>query len=223
MNPSLNEYYGKSIRIAPDGFSFYKQDGKRLVSKSFPNDSCALVSTEAPQFFAPDEPLTVVAAWHVPILVPSELYDPAKGRDYLSLQFDISRLGKSFADEIGAYTAVYSLTQNKLDALSRLSNPQQIVSETTLAFRMLRDLDATSAIFIGHNEGFIDVAAAHKGEPLLANRFQLTEPSDILYYLLNIVKQLNLRSPELLLHFFGNEDRKLLQLLKSYKIKPVIL
>lgn len=223
MNPSFNAYYGKSIRIAPDGFSFYKQDGKRLVSKSFPNDSGALVSTEAPQFFAPDDPLTVVAAWHIPMLVPAELYDPAKGRDYLALQFDTSRFGDAFADEVGAYKAVYSLTQNKLDTLSRLPNPQQIVSETTLAFRMLRDLDATSAIFVGHNNGFIDVAALHKGEPLLANRFPLTEPADIFFYLLHISKQLNLRSPEILLHFYGEEDRKLLQLLKSYKIKPVIL
>ena len=223
MNLSFNEYYEKSIRIAPDGFSFYKQDGKRLVSKLFPNDSGALLSTEAPRFFAPDDPLTVVAAWHVPFLVPAELFDPAKVRDYLDMQFDTSHFGDTFTDEIGAYKAVYSLTQNKLDVLSRLPNPRQIVSETTLAFRMLRELDATSAIFVGHNAGFIDVAATHKGEPLLANRFPLTEPADILFYLLHISKQLNLHSPEILLHFYGEEDRKLLQLLKSFKIKPVSL
>ena len=223
MNLSFNEYYEKSIRIAPDGFSFYKLDGKRLASKSFPNDSVALISTEAPRFFAPETPITFVAAWHVPVLVPAEIHNPTKEREYLALQFDISRFGDTFSDEVGPYKAIYSLTQNKLDVISRLPNPRQIVSETTLAFRMLRDLDAASAIFIGHNNGFIDVAATHKGEPLLANRFQLTEPADILFYLLHISKQLNMRSPEILLHFYGEEDRKLLQLLISFKIKPVIL
>lgn len=223
MKPSFSAYYGKSIRIAPDGFSFYKQDGKRLTSKSFPHSSSALISTEAPLFFAPDDPLSIVVARQVPLLVPAEIYDPEKGSEYLALQFDTAHIGSIHADELGAYKAVYSLTKNELDTVSRLSNPKQVVSETTLAFRMLRDLEAAAAIFIGHNANFIDVAVTHKDEPLLANRFQLTEPADILYYLLNITKQFNLRSPEILLHFHGEEDRKLLQLLKSYHIKPFIL
>ena len=189
----------------------------------FRKESNALITTEAVTFFESGEPVGIIAARHVPMLVPAELYNPGKERDYLSLQFDASMVGRTFSDDVGPYKAVYSLTQNDVDTLSRLPFLQRPVSETTLAFRMLDELDTASAIFIGHSATFFDVAVTGKKEPLLANRFLLTEPADILYYLLNIIRQFNLRSPELLLHFHGEEDKKLVQLLKTHLIKPVIL
>ena len=223
MTPTLNEYYGKSIRIAPDGFSFYKHEGNRLAVKSFPHSSGALMSTEAPVFFAPGDALRIIAARHIPLLVPAELYSPTKARDYLALQFDTSRIGQTYSDPIGNYRAVYSLNQNDVDTLARLPFPHQVVSETALTFQMLGQLNAVSALYVGIDNDFLDVAAVHRGEPLLANRFPLTDPTDILFYVLHIIRQLNLHTPDMLLHFHGGEDRKLLQLFKKYQIKPIIL
>ena len=223
MNMSFQAYYGKSIRIAPDGFSFYKTEGKRLTVKSFPRTSDALLSTEAPQFFGIDEPVTVIAAQHIPMLVPAELYLPEKDREYLDLQYDTSRLGATCTDDAGAYKAVYFLTQNEKDTLGRLPFPHQTVSETTLLYRMLCEQEADSALFVAQNAAFTDLVAVQKGELLFANRFQLVEPVDTLYYICNVIQQFNLRQPQVYLHFFAEENKKLPQLLKTYKLNPVIL
>ena len=63
----------------------------------------------------------------------------------------------------------------------------------------------------------------HKGEILLANRFQLVEPADTLYYMYNIVTQFHLQNPALYLHFFAEEEKKLISLLKTHKLDPNIV
>ena len=223
MNRSFQEYYGKSIRIAPDGFSFYKQDGKRLTVKTFPRTSDALLSTEAPLFFGTDEEVKVIAAQHIPVLVPTVLYRPEKAPEYLALQYDTSRMGMINADDVSVYKAVYFLTQNEKDTIGRLPFPHQTVSETTLFYRMLCEQEADSALFVAQNAAFTDLVAVQKGELVFANRYSLVEPVDTLYYICNVIQQFNLRQPQLFLHFFGDEDKKLPQLLKTYKLNPVIL
>ena len=223
MKSSFQAYYGKSIRIAPDGFSFFKPSLRGLTVKSFARTSDALLSTEAPQFFGTEEKVTVIAAQHIPMLVPTELYLPEKDRGYLDLQYDTSRLGATCTDDVGAYKAVYFLTQNEKDTLGRLPFPHETVSETTLLYRMLCECNAESAMFVAQNAAFTDIVAVHKGELLFANRFQLVEPVDTLYYICNVIQQFNLRQPQLYLHFFTEENKKLPQLLKTYKLNPVIL
>ena len=92
--------------MSPDGFSFYKPDGGKLICRTFPNNSSDLLTIQAPLFFPLGETVTVVAAQHIPMLVPEELYDPAKDREYLALQYDISQLGATYSDQVGAYRAV---------------------------------------------------------------------------------------------------------------------
>lgn len=223
MNDTYKLYDRESIRIAPDGFSFYKPDGRKTASRTFPNSSGALLSTEAPQFFDTGAQVTVIAAQHVPMLVPAELYDPGKDREYLALQFNISKLGATFTDAVGAYQAVYFLTQNELDTLNRLPFPHQTVAETTLFYRFLCEQRDTSALFVAANPEFTDIVATQKEELLLMNRFRPAEPEDTLYHILNVVKQYNLRQPALYLRQFGDGSRKLPQLLKTCNLNPVIL
>lgn len=223
MKSSFQEYYGKSIRIAPDGFSFFKTSPGGLTVKRFPRTSDALLSTEAPQFFDAGEKVTVVAAQHIPMLVPTELYQPGKDREYLDLQYDTSRLGATCTDDLGAYQAVYFLTQNEKDTLGRLPFPHETVSETALLYRLLCESNAESAMFVAQNAAFTDLVAVQKGVLLFANRFPLAEPADTLYYICNVIQQFNLHRPQLYLHLFTDENHKLPQLLKTYKLNPVIL
>ena len=223
MNATYRLYDTESIRIAPDGFSFYKPDGDKTAVRHFANTSGALLSTEAPQFFGDGTDVTVVVARHIPMLVPAELYDSAKDHEYLSLQYDISRLGATFADTMGAYKAVYFLTQNETDTLNRLPFPYKTVAETTLLHRFLCAQGNPTALFVAANHGFTDIVVTQKEEPLLVNRFSPAEAEDTLYHVLNIVKQYNLRQPALYLRQFGEEGRKLPQLLKTYNLNPVIL
>ncbi len=223
MNSTFQTYYGKSIRIAPDGFSFFRQSGKRLEVTTFPNSSSALLTTEAPRIFDTDEPVTIVAARHVPMLVPAALHNPDKHREYLDLQFDTSSLGEIFTDTVGDYKAVYFLTKNETDTLGRLPFSRNIVAETTLLYQFLCEQNAESSLFVAANPAFTDIVAVHKGNLAFANRFHQTEPADTLYYICNVVKQYNLHQPEIFLHSFMEENKKLPQLLKSYKLKIEVL
>ena len=223
MNTVFQQYYEKSIRIAPDGFSFYKHDGKLLIGKFFPRSSDALLSTEAPAFFGSDDTITVIAAHYIPMLVPNEIHDPEKNSAYLQLQFDTSQLGATFADVTGQYSSVYFLTKNENDTIGRLPFRCEVVAETTLLYRFLTENTTEPSIFMALNRDFVDILAVQKGEIAFLNRFPLVEPSDILCYIYNIMKQFNLRQPELYLHFFAEEDKKLVQLLKQYSFKTNIL
>ena len=223
MNTSFQVYYRKSIRIAPDGFSFYKQEGKREIRKDYPLTSDALLSVEAPQFFTGDEQVTVISAHYIPMLVPDELYNPGKVKDYLNLQFDTSRLGDIHTDTMGNYRAVYFLTQNEKDTLSRLPFSQEVVAESTLLYRFLCEQEHDNSMFVALNDGFTDVVAVQKKEPVLLNRFLLVEPADTLYYICNVIKQHNLHQPVVFMHFFGQENKKLIQLLKSCPVKTIVL
>lgn len=223
MNPIFKKYYGKSIRIAPDGFSFFRHSGERLDVKTFPASSNALITTEAPGFFQPGDRVSVIAARHVPILVPSELHDPDKNREYLDLQFDTSSIGGVFADTAGDYKAVYSLPKNVTDTLSRLPYPYEVTAETTLFYRFLSESNAESALLVAPNPTFTDIVAVHKGALAFMNRFHQTEPADTLYYICNILTQFNLRQPVIFQLAYAGENRKLTQLLKSCKLKTEVL
>lgn len=223
MNDTYKLYDKESIRIAPDGFSFYKPSGGKTVSRTFDNTTGALLSTEAPRFFDDAAQVTVIAARHIPMLVPTELYDPAKDRDYLALQYDIANLGATFTDPVGTYQAVYFLTKNEVDTLNLLPFPHQTLSETTLFYRFLCAQGNPAALFVAANTEHTDIVAVQKGEILLMNRFRPAEPEDTLYHVLNVIKQCNLRQPALYLRQFGNESRKLPQLLKTYNLNPIIL
>ena len=187
MNPSLKVYGRESIRIAQDGFSFFKPDGDKLKYRNYPGSSGALLTTEAPLFFPLGQNIRIVAARHVPMLVPAELHDPAKESGYLALQFDTAQLGATFADSVGAYKAVYFLTKNELDTINRLPFPHEIVAESTLLYRFLCAQGPQPALIAALNDGYTDIVAAQKEEVLLMNRFRPAEPEDILYHILNAI------------------------------------
>ena len=223
MSPFIEQYYDKSIRIAPNGFSFFRIDGKKMESVSFSYAENTLITNEAPRFFRSSDEITVIAARHTPMLIPEEIYDPTRNMEYLTLQFDTSHLGESNSDKNGSYRSVYFLTKNEKDTLGRLPFHFNLVSETTLFYRFLCQQEANESLFVGRNKDFTDIVAVHKGEILLANRFNLVEPTDTLYYIYNIVTQFHLQHPALYLHFFAEEDKKLTALLKSHKLNPNIV
>ena len=187
------------------------------------SSSGALLTTQAPLFFPLGETVNVVAARHIPMLVPEEIYDPAKERDYLALQFDTAQLGATFSDTVGAYRAVYFLTQNEADTVGRLPYPTQTVAEATLLYRFLCAQGPQPALIAALNDGFTDIVAVQKEEVLLMNRFRPAEPEDTLYHILNVIRQHNMRQPAVYLQFLSEENRKLPQLLKSCNLNPVIL
>lgn len=194
-----------------------------MESMSFSYADNTLITNEAPRFFNHSDEINVIVAKHTPMLIPDEIYDPARNMEYLTLQFDTSHLGESFSDKNGIYQSVFFITKNEKDTLGRLTFHFNMVAETTMFYRFLCQQETNESLFISRNRDFTDILAVHKSEIILANRFNLVEPADTLYHIYNVITQFHLQNPALFLHYFAEEDKKLTSLLKTYKLNPNIV
>lgn len=228
MNDFIRQYYQKSIRLTPNGFSLYKRedDGQTSV-EHFQNTENVLLGKKASDFFGleatPYQPIDIVTATHAPMLVPDEIYDDAKAAQYLQLQFDISQFGHHFSDQLSHYRALYFLTQNEYSTINELSCLPRFVNEATLLHRFLSDQAKDDAVLLSVNDTFADLIALHKGEPTLVNRITRMENVDILYYTLNCMQQFLLSDPTLYVLYFYQPNRKLNELLGKYHKNVIIL
>lgn len=228
MNDFIKQYYQKSIRLTPNGFSFYKRDEKGTTSvEHYQNAENVLLGKKASDFFSldttPYQPIDIVTATHAPMLVPDEIYDDDKASQYLQLQFDISQFGHHFSDQLGHYRALYFLTQNDYSTINEIPCLPRFVSEATLLYRFLTDQGNDEAVLLSISDTFADVIAMHKGEPTLVNRITRMENVDILYYTLNCVQQFMLSTPTIFVHYFYLPNRKLNELLSNYHQKVIVL
>lgn len=228
MNDFIKQYYQKSIRLTPNGFSLYKQGEDGQVSvEHFQNTENVLIGKQASDFFnleaMPYQPIEIVSATHAPMLVPDEIYDDAKAAQYLQLQFDISQFGHHFSDQLGHYRALYFLTQNEYSTVNEINCLPRFVSEATLLYRFLSDQSKSESVLLSVNDTFADVVALHKGEPTLVNRITRMENVDILYYTLNCMQQFMMTDTTLYVHYFYQPNRKLNELLCNYHQNVIIL
>lgn len=228
MDAILSNYYKKSIRLTPDGFSLYKlSDNGKMEHQDFPAGENVLLTTKAPEFFGLDaantQPLDIIVGTHVPMLVPDVIYDDAKAKDYLNIQFDLTHYGQHFSDQLGHYRSLYFLTQNEYDTVNHLPCIPHFVSEGTLLYRFLCEKNETEAMLLSVNERYADIMAVHGGAPSLVNRITRTENVDILYYTLNCMQQFMMNTPTLFVHYFNKPNKKLNDLLEKYHQKVVFL
>lgn len=227
MNALLSKYYTKSIRLSPDGFSLSDTDGDGFLHRQdFKNGTSVLLSTEAPKFFRLEninEPLDVIVATHVPMLIPEIIYDDGKAKEYLNLQHDITHYGQHYCDRVGLYRALYFLTRNEYTTVSSLPCQTRTVSEMTLFCQFLQEHNHPESMLISVNDRFVDFLAMHDNQPSFVNRTFHTEAVDVLYYSMNSIQQFGFREPEIIVNYFCAPDKKLNELLQKYHQQVTIL
>ena len=228
MNSFLSNYYRKTIRLTPDGFSLYSiSDATGIQCEEYPNSENALITNIAPRFFNFDSeshtPIDVIVATHTPVLIPDILYDDSKAKEYLQLQFDVSQFGQHYSDQLGRYHALYFLTQNKFSTVNELNCIPHIKSETSLFYRFLTEQPAQESAMVSVNENFVDLLIIKNNEPMLVNRSTHMDTVDILYYIVNSLQQMCIESPALYLQYFGKPNKKLNELLSKYVNNITIL
>ncbi|MCR4965604.1 MAG: DUF3822 family protein [Bacteroidales bacterium] len=227
MSPIIKDYYTKSIRLTPNGFSLFSLEDGRLRREDYNNEENVLLTQKAPVFFNLSEgdetPIDVVVGTHVPMLIPDIIYDEAKMKDYLAMQFDISQLGEAFADQLGLYRSLYFLTQNECDTLKSIPFKPVFKSEATILYDFLLHKSNNDAVLLSVNDGYVDYFVMHANAPAMVNRFTKTENVDILYYSLNCVQQFGLTEPTMYVHYFNAPNRKLNDLLRRYHTNVVVL
>ena len=228
MDTTLSNYYKKSIRLTPNGFSLFKvNDNGKVERHDVPAGENVLLTTKAPEFFdmetATPQPIDIIVGTHVPMLVPDVIYDEAKAKDYLNMQFDITHYGQHFSDQLGHYRSLYFLTQNEYDTINHLPCIPHFISEGTLLYRFLCEKGESEAMLLSVNDHYVDVIATHGGEPSFVNRLTRTENVDVLYYTLNCMQQFVMNTPTLFVHYFNKPYKKLNDLLMKYHEKVVLL
>lgn len=227
MNPIFNDYFTKSIRLTPNGFSLFSLEGGRVLREDYGNEDNVLLTQKAPAFFhspeASETPVDVVVATHVPMLIPEVIYDESKMKDYLAMQFDVSQLGRAYSDQLGLYRSLYFLTQNECDTMDALPFKPVYKGEATILYDFLLHNSTGDAVLLSVNDGFVDYFAMHANAPALVNRSTRTENVDVLYYSLNCVQQFGLAEPTFFVHYFNAPNRKLNDLLSHYHNKVEVL
>lgn len=231
MNSLPGFFYTKSIRLVPDGFSLYDcgEDGGdgivRVRHCRYADNE--LITTTAPAFFRfkDEEPpaVDVIVATRIPVLVPDALYDERKNKDYLRLQYDLTSYGLSFSDTLAQYRAVGFLEQNEKSTFENLGCRTAFHSDAFQLYRFLAAQDTPEAVMLALNGTFADIVAMHRHEPVLVNRLHHTAPTDILYHLLNAIRQFGLSRPDIYVHDFYGPDNKLNGFLKKYLPGTVFL
>ncbi len=227
MNALLSKYYKESIRLSPDGFSLSDTDENGLMLRQdFRNGTNVLLSAEALKFFRVEnrnEPLDIIVATHVPMLIPEIIYDDGKAKEYLNIQHDITHYGQHYSDHVGLYRALYFLTQNEYTTVSSLPCPTHTVSEMTLFCQFLHEHNHPESLLISVNDRFVDFLAMHDNQPSFVNRTFHTEAVDVLYYSMNSIQQFGFREPEIIVNYFCAPDKRLNELLRKYHQKVTIL
>jgi hypothetical protein len=156
-------------------------------------------------------------------LVPSRYFNSDHHMDYLDFTTGSKSDGELFSNNIRV-----------LDTFSVFSLSRALVSLITLHFKKVEFSSQTSpflwnvsnqsgslnntAMYVGLNADFFDVAVTGGGKLLLYNTFQYVNETDLLYYVLFLCKQLSLKTKDLPLILSGEMSSMLAysEILKQY-------
>ncbi len=156
-------------------------------------------------------------------LVPADYFSPDHLIDYLDYNAGGTADGELFSNNIRV-----------LDTYNVFSLSRALVSLITLHFKKVEFSSQTSpflwnvsnqsgslnntAMYVGLNADFFDVAVTGEGKLLLYNTFQYVNETDLLYYVLYVCKQLSLKTTDLPLILSGEMSSRLVysEMLKQY-------
>ena len=219
MNNYLAEFH-KIILFEPDGFRFLKQDEQgEPISMEWSYSDPAFLPECTPTFFRnyyPDEEIMIIVNTHVPMLIPSELYDETVNIDYLKMQYPAYLIEQMSTDKLENYTSLYFITPDACYVLSALEEPCQIIHFSTLLYERVQKEPDDSLFCLHVYTGFADFFVKQEGKLLLLNRFLYHTAYDALYYVLNTFKQFNMTPETATVLLSGNPGDELSQLLDEY-------
>ena len=194
MNNFL-QLYDKSIRLKPNGFSLLQNDNGH-------------------------DHVTVISNLQVPVLIPKTLFDETAKEDYINLNYEIEEPIFIFDEEIEEYHLLHFIPERQKMELEQHGYSLQWLHLSGLLYKELRQsefYDSRKSYFSLYAEdNFIDFIFEKEGKLQLMNRFEYTSSYDILYYILNIVKQFQVSSTDISILLYNLEDEETILLLKQY-------
>jgi hypothetical protein len=156
-------------------------------------------------------------------LVPETYFDKRKMKDYLAFNCAGEMEGELFCNHLvlpGIYN-VFALPEELISLITRYFKKVECTNQTTPFLRHItsrKNALEQSAVYIGLNAGFFDIAATGQGKLLLYNSFQYSSEHDLLYYVIFVINQMKFDPLQVPLFLSGELSSRLTyyEILKQY-------
>lgn len=217
----MNNFPYNAVHYSSTGFILLKsQPSGNLICETYKSTALPTLQRECGVFFdTPCETPLISLRFSAPLLIPKSIYQ-APASQYLRLQSEISDSDEVFENEIGDYMALFAVPFSKtLPLRTTLANPKFRHCAVNL-YHYLAQYNSNCANkllvnFDGSQMGFI---LMENDKLFIINELSFTEPSDALYYVLNILQQNEAKrtETEVLVCGMTTEMKKINQLLSQY-------
>ncbi len=229
---SKTEQYNLSIRLTPDGFSFYIVDpfgGGKSVFHTFPFTKIKSHLAQLEELLFQYEQLLlpyrrtdliVVSPTHT--LVPNELYNDEKRAELLSFQFQETE-DKVLTNRLQRIPAtnVFSMNSEIYGYLHRSFSINSVLHYTTPMAEYFAERSRFgnySKMYLHIDTSQIDIFCFERNRLKLNNTLKYKELNDAAYFVLNAFEKVGLHQTDDELHLCGNNELRteISPLLKKY-------
>ena len=156
-------------------------------------------------------------------LVPASYFSPDHLIDYMDFNAGGASDGELFSNNIRALDTniVFSLSRALVSLITLHFKKVEFSSQATSFLWNVSNQSGSlnnTALYVGLNADFFDVAVTGGGKLMLYNTFQYVNETDLLYYVLYVCKQLSLKTNDLPLILSGEMSSRLVysEMLKQY-------
>jgi len=214
--------YDRYILLKQNGFSFIKKDEKGKWQHENITFPLSIELLENVSFFKDDclKPVTVISNIHAPILIPKVLFDETAKEDYINLNYEIEEPIFIFNEKLEEYLLLHFIKESQKAILEQSCCPLQWLHLSGLLHKELRQsefYDSNKSYFsLYADENSIDFIFEKEGKLQIMNRFEYTSSYDILYYILNIIKQFDVSTSDISLISYNLQDQEIILLLEQY-------
>jgi hypothetical protein len=156
-------------------------------------------------------------------LVPASYFSPDHLTDYMDFNAGGASDGELFSNNIRALDThiVFSLSRALVSLITLHFKKVEFSSQASSFLWNVSNQSGSlnnTALYVGLNADFFDVAVTGGGKLMLYNTFQYVNETDLLYYVLYVCKQLSLKTYDLKLILSGEMSSRLVysEMLKQY-------
>lgn len=205
-NSHINNILRLSVQISLNGLSFFitneQGDVISFEEEDWPHTTTPeelLLELEKLFLKLPEQTnfSEVVVVYNTPVhsVIPSHLFDPAKGSEYLKFNSKILANDYVAHDMLQQWnlTIVHIPFMNINNAIfERFGSFHYYHNITILLKELLENTSGDTEIYVQVDKGFFNCVVLKNGKLQLSNSFPYTSPEDFLYYLLFVLEQLKM-------------------------------
>lgn len=215
-----SEKYSLSIRLTPNGFSFYFQSSDDpnvfhfqktdLSNKLSYSDNIKKLIFDLGFFTHSFKKTTVIIVSPNYTLVPRQLFEAKKSKEIMDFNFhDMSGIKLHDSSVNKDYSVVFNMDEEVHSFLSRhLINPEFKHHSAPLlnVFNTYTHHECRKQCFVFFHDGFVSVFCYFEDKLLSANTFHCDNKPDTTYYLASIWEKLSLDQTKDTLYLSGDID-----------------